>query len=437
MTSLSTRATPLRTKTTTRRNMVWSSVNHFFVEGSMTLSDPGTVLPLMVMDLGASHVIAGLVPSLRFFGWLLPQFFVAGALQRLERFIPAVRWLESVRIVGYLMLAALLVWLTPTHPGLMLTLIIILFVLTRIAAGSSAVARAELMARVVPQKDRATLVSLRSVTGDVGGVLAGLGVTYMLTPGRAPFPWNYAWLMGISSAAFLAAIIIISLVVEPSEVGPGRAVNLREQIGRTPALLRNDRRFALYVGARAAATGLSIAEPFYVLFAVEVLGAQPAVAGLYLSARMIVRTVSNLLWARTCKVRGNLWTFRLARVLGLLAPLAVLGFVLANALLWQGTPPGSAGYLFAGVFAIQGLAISCDGISRMAFLYDIAPEADRPTYFGLSNTALGPLYFLPTLGGILVASVGYASVFIAAALFSLAGYLVSLRIRPAAPQRQG
>ncbi len=73
----------------------------------------------------------------------------------------------------------------------------------------------------------------------------------------------------------------------------------------------------------------------------------------------------------------------------------------------------------------------------MAFLYDIAPEADRPTYFGLSNTALGPLYFLPTLGGILVASVGYASVFIAAALFSLAGYLVSLRIRPAAPQRQG
>ncbi len=435
MTSLSTRVKPLRTKTTTRRNMVWSSLNHFFVEGSMTLSDPGTVLPLMVMDLGASHVIAGLVPSLRFFGWLLPQFFVAGALQRLERFIPAVRMLESVRIIGYLLLAGLLVWLTPTHPELMLTLIIILFVLTRIAAGSSAVARAELMARVVPQQDRATLVSLRSMTGDVGGVLAGLGVTYMLTPGRAPFPWNYAWLMGISGLAFFVAICVISLVVEPSEAAQGRVINLREQIGRTPALLRNDRRFALYVATRAAATGLSIAEPFYVLFAVEVLGAQPALAGLYLSARMIVRTVSNLIWARTCKSRGNLWTFRLARILGLLAPVAVLGFVVANGMLWQGAPPTSAGYLFAGVFAIQGLGVSCDGISRMAFLYDIAPEADRPTYFGLSNTALGPLYFLPTLGGIMVASVGYASVFVAAALFSMAGYLISLRIKAAAPGR--
>jgi MFS family permease len=415
---------------TTRRNMLWSAINHFFVEGSMTLSDPGTVLPLMIVDLGASHVIAGLVPSLRFFGWLLPQFFVAGWLQRLRRFLPVVRMLESVRIVLYLILAALIVWLAPTHPELLLSILIILFVVTRMAAGSSAVARAELVARIVPQSERATLVSLRSLTGDIGGVLAGLGVSYLLAPGRAPFPSNYAWLMGISGVAFFCAVCAISLVIEPGGVARGRAVNLKQQIRRTPSLLRNDRRFALYVSARAAATGLNIAEPFYILFAVEILGAPPSMAGLYLSARMLMRTVSNLIWARTCKRQGNLWTFRLARILGLLAPLAVLGFSLAHGLWWRGAPPAYAGYLFALVFAVQGLGVSCDGISRMAYLYDIAPEADRPSYFGLSNTVLGPLYFLPTLGGILVSVAGYAPVFALAALFSLAGYLLSLRMLP-------
>jgi MFS family permease len=420
-----------------RRNMLWSAINHFFVEGSMTLSDPGTVLPLMIMDMGASHVIAGLVPSLRFFGWLLPQFFVAGWLQRLRRFLPVVRMLESVRVVLYLALAFLIVWLAPARPELLLSILIVLFMITRVAAGSSAVARAELVARIVPQGERATLVSLRSLTGDVGGVLAGLGVSYLLAPGHAPYPTNYAWLMGISGLGFLCAVSALSMVIEPTGVARGKVVNLQQQVRRIPALLRNDRRYALYVAARAAATGLNIAEPFYILFAVEILGAPPALTGLYLSARMVIRTVSNLIWARTCKSHGNLWTFRLARLLGLAAPLGVLLFALAHGLWWQSGAPIYAGYLFALVFAVQGLGISSDTVSRTAYLYDIAPENDRPSYFGLSNTLLGPLYFLPTLGGILVSVTGYASVFLLAAAFSLASFAVSLRMRSTSPAAGG
>ncbi len=412
----------------TRRNMLWSALNHFFVEGSMTLSDPGTVLPLMIVDMGGSPVMAGLVPSLRFFGWLLPQFFVAGWLQRLQRFLPVVRMFESVRVVLYLALAGLLVWLAPTQPELLLGIVTVLFVVTRVAAGSSAVARAELVARIVPPQERSTLVSLRSLTGDIGGVLAGLGVSYILAPGRAPYPYNYAWLMGLSGLGFLCGVCALSLVVEPSQASHGKVVNLGQQIRRVPALLRNDRCYALFVAARAAATGLSIAEPFYVLFAVEVLGAPPSLVGLYLSARMVMRTLSNLIWARTCRNQGNLWTFRLARLLGLAAPLGVLVFALAHGLWWQAGVPEYAGYLFALVFAIQGFAVSCDNVSRTAYLYDIAPENDRPTYIGLSNTLLGPLYFLPTLGGLLVQAMGYASVFLLAALASLLGFVISLRM---------
>ncbi|MHB1319312.1 MAG: MFS transporter, partial [Anaerolineae bacterium] len=411
-----------------RRNIAWSAANHFFVEGGMTLSDPATVLPLMIREMGGSHVLAGLVPSVRLFGWLLPQFFVAAPLQRLRRFLPTVRLLEGVRALAYLALALLLASYDGANTGYTLPLFFALFVMARLAAGSSAVARAELVARMVPREQRSSVVSVRSFTGDIGGFAAGLLIGYVLAPSRAVFPLNYAWLLGISSVSFLIAISALSAVSEP-EGGPrGTQVDLRQQLARTPALLREDLRFRQYIAARAATAAVGIADPFYILYATEALGVSAGMAGVYIAARMVVRMFSNLLWARTCRSRGNLWTFRVARLLGALEPVAVLAFGALKALLWSEGLPPSAGMLFALPFALQGLAISADNISRTSYLYDIAPDHDRPTYIGLSNTLLGPLQFLPTLGGLLVQALGFPVVFVLAAASAMVSYAITLRI---------
>lgn len=394
----------------------------------MTLSDPATVLPLMIREMGGSHVLAGLVPSVRLFGWLLPQFFVAAPLQRLHRFLPTVRLLEIVRALVYLSLAALLASYDGTQAGYMLPLFFALFVTARLAAGSSAVARAELVARMVPREQRSSVVSVRSFTGDIGGFAAGLLIGYVLAPDRAAFPLNYAWLLGISGLSFLAAISALSVVVEPEGAPRGTQVDLKQQLARTPALLREDLRFRQYIAARAASAAVGIADPFYILFATEALGVSPAMSGLFIAARMVVRMFSNLLWARTCRSRGNLWTFRIARLLGGLEPLAVLAFGLLKTLLWSDGLPSYAGILFALPFALQGLAISADNITRTSYLYDIAPDQERPTYIGLSNTLLGPLQFLPTLGGLLVQTAGFAVVFVLAAAFAVVSYAITLRI---------
>ena len=151
-------------------------------------------------------------------------------------------------------------------------------------------------------------------------------------------------------------------------------------------------------------------------------------AGIYIAARMVVRMFSNLLWARTCRSKGNLWTFRIARLLGGLEPVAVLAFGLLKTLLWSEGLPSYAGILFALPFGLQGLAISADNITRTSYLYDIAPDQERPTYIGLSNTLLGPLQFLPTLGGLLVQTAGFAVVFVLAAAFAVISYAITLRI---------
>jgi MFS family permease len=400
---------------TTRRNIACSAVNSFFVEGAMTLSEGNMVLTLFVKALGGSNALVGLLPSLRFFGWLAPQFLAAGSLQRLTRFVPAVRNLEIVRALCYLIIALAAFWGGLTQPGWTLLLFMVLYMLTRVMAGASAVARAEIIARMVPAAERSTVISVRQFAGGIAGFLAGFAVRYILDDKVSRFPTNYATLIGLSALSFGLAIISLSLIKEPRVAVTPRQVHWWQQLQRAPALLRGDRRYRLYIIMRAAATGIELAGPFYILYATEVLGAPAAIAGVYISLRTFALIFSNMFWGLQCRRRGNLWVLRMAFLLGGLAPLVALGLPWGLAVLWGDNIPTYAMWFFGLVFVIQGLSNSAAGIGEMAYLYDISPEHDRLTYYGFTNTILGFFYFLPAIGGALLDRIGYAPIFAAAA----------------------
>jgi MFS family permease len=412
----------------TRRNVKLSAINQFFVEAAMTLSEATTVLPLLVKALGGSNFLAGLLPSLRWFGWLAPQFLAAGRMQRLTHFIPAIQKLESVRCIFYIILGILTAWLAPSQPGLVLALFFVLFMVTRFSAGSSAVARTEVVARIVPQEERATVISTRRIAGGVAGLLAGFVVRYVLDERVSQFPTNYAILLGISGISFGIAILVFSGIQERELPIEPRQIDMLEQIRRTPTLLRADRRYAMYIGVRAAASGLTLAAPFYILYATESLGVPAAMAGVYITLRTLSQVVSNMFWGNQCRRRGSLWVLRLALALGITAPLAVAALAVAGPRLWPQGVPEYVGWAFALVFLMQGLSASGESLSELTYLYEIAPDHERPTYYGLINTVLGPLYFLPALGGALLDVVGFVSIFAAAALFIGLAYVLAVRM---------
>jgi MFS family permease len=395
----------------TRRNIILSALNAFCVEASMTLTEASEVLTLYVRMLGGSTFIVGLLPSLRFFGWLAPQFVAAGRMQSFRRFLPTIQRLELVRSSLYLVIAALTFLFGVRSPGLVLAAFFVLYLVTRIAAGSSAVARAELVARMVPPRRRASVISTRSFAGGVAGFIAGLVVRLVLDPNVSGFPNNYAILLMVSGIGFGLAIVSLAGIIEPRTTIKPRRVDWLAQVRRAPALLRADRRFMRYIGVRAALTGLELAGPFYILYATERLGAPAHMAGIYISVRTLSRVLSNVFWGEQCRRRSSLWVLRLACGLGLLAPVSVILLQALTASLWAGSAPAHAMVIFGGVFFLQGIAGSALGISEMAYLYDIAPEQERPTYYGLTNTLLGPLYFLPALGGALLDTVGYVAIF--------------------------
>ena len=75
-----------------------------------------------------------------------------------------------------------------------------------------------------------------------------------------------------------------------------------------------------------------------------------------------------------------------------------------------------------GVFVFVGIAMASMNVSDLTISLDFAPVADRPTYIGLSTTALAPFAFLaPLLGGLLADGIGYAGLFWVAGITSALG----------------
>lgn len=394
----------------------------------MTLSEPGTVLPLFVKALGGSSFLAGLLPSLRYFGWLTPQFLFAGRMQRFSRFLPITQFLEIIRSTLYLGIAALVIVWGRENPPLVLALFFVLFMITRFAAGCSAVARNEIIARMVPPRERPTVISIRRLTGGVAGFLAGFVVRYILDERTSTFPLNYALLIGFSGIAFGFAIFMLSGVVEPKLPVKHQEINLVQQLKRAPAILRRDRRYALYIGLRMLSSGLTLAAPFYILYSAEVLKAPASMAGIYISIRTLFRVLSNAFWGKQCQRRSSIWVLKTAAALGVIAPIAVVLLSWATGLIWSGQAPTFLIWLFGLVFLVQGLTVSGQSLGRLAYLYDISPENDRPTYYGLSNTIVAPIYFLPAVGGALIDIVGYVPIFAAAAVLMGLAYALASRM---------
>jgi MFS family permease len=368
------------------------------------------------------------MPSLRFFGWLSPQFLVAARMQRFSRFVPVTQALEFIRASFYLAIAGFTLAYGATNRQLVLGVFLVLFMITRFAAGSSSVSRNEIIARMVPSRKRAHVVSLRRLSGGIAGFLAGFFVRYVLDERVSSFPWNYATLVGVSGVFFGIALTILTFIVEPETSVETREVGAIEQLKRAPSLLRNDRRFMLFVVMRGASTGLFLAAPFYMLYAVDVLGAPAAMAGVYISLRTLSRVASNMFWGRQCRRRSSLWVLKVSFVLAVGCPLTVILLSSLRPILWPGSVPSFLMWFFGAVFLLQGLANSAYGIGRVAYLFDIAPARERPTYYGLANTILGPLHFLPALGGALLDRVGFASLFAVALGMIVLAYGVSVRL---------
>ncbi|MEE8391219.1 MAG: hypothetical protein V3S14_10550, partial [Anaerolineae bacterium] len=284
---------------TDRRNYILSILNGVSTRLGMNLTHPSLVLSVFIRMLGGSNTLIGLLPTIRFGGWFLPQFLAASWIQPQPRKVPVAVVLEIGRVLIYGTLCVLTYTLGLSNPRLLLLLFFVLFTISRLTAGMGALARMDAIGKVISPSRRVSFFAARNFWGGVFVFGAGLVVRFLLdsTHGQ-PFPLNFTLLFAFSCAFFVVAILSFSQIKETPDATEQPRRTLKAQLARAPALLKQDPTFRRYLLVRVLLNMTRLAEPFYPILALDILGAPPAMMGFYLSAQTFAGVVSNLLWQR-------------------------------------------------------------------------------------------------------------------------------------------
>jgi MFS family permease len=412
---------------TYRRNFGFGVANGAMWMLGDTLINPSLVLALFVAQMSKSNLLVGLVPALSTGVWFLPQLFAAALVQGKERQLPYAVWSAVVRALSIAALGAVAFILGDNSPRTLLICFFAAYTVYNLSAGFANVPMVDIAARVVPANRRGLYFGQRNFWGGVLGFVAGFIIERILS-GSAPFPHNFAVLFFASFFILALGAYTASMMVEPKSPGVRSGATLIGQLRDAPRLLKNIH-FRRFLTFRSFLSMSAIADPFFVVYAQQKLGAPVSIVGFYIAAIAVTQFASNLIWSPLGDRLGNRLVLQLSALLRMTIP--VVALALPPLFRWtpvsSHVPGGDAAlyYTFGLVFAIYGFALSGQNLANMTYMLDIAPDQERAAYVGLINTFLGVVAFVPVIGGTLVDAFGFQFLFLIAFLITLIGVLAS------------
>jgi MFS family permease len=392
---------------------------------------PSLVLAWFVSRLGGPNILVGLLPAILTGGWFLPQIIVASRVQGLPYMMHWYRRVGALRAVAIVLLAALTV-LFAGQPVLLLLSFFLLFSTYAFLGGVTGIPWLEIVSKVISPRRRGTFFGLRSFWGGVVALIAAAPIGAILSEELfgLTFPYNFALLFAISAVAIALGVYFWSSIREPAATERAPQVSVAQLFKNGLAAYRLDVDYRSFMVARILISLATIADPFYVVFAKDILGAPAATVGLYLGALSIASLLSNFLWSPLSDRASNrlLMTFTVISVA--LVPLTA--FVVS---LFANTVDDVFLFTtFTLVFVLSGLAGGAGRIVNNNMLLTIAPAAQRATYVGFLNTVLGVVIFVPVLGGILVDLVGFEVLFLLSLALAALALIASQRMSTRRPE---
>lgn len=402
-----------------RANLRWNftvlSLDFGLFGLGLTLASTATVLSAFAERLGASNLIIGALPALQTVGWALPAALAANYIERQPRKLPMVLWVTVWERIPYLLMGLVALTLALSNPSLALGLTLLLVAIMSFSGGSIMPAWMEIIAKVIPTGVRGRFFAAGNIVSGITGVGGAALVGYFL--GTFPFPVGYAYCFFAAFVAMAASFVFLARTREQATPPTKPRIRFSEYLRRLPGVLRRDRNFATYLGARSFGIVSNMGHAFFTVYALGRLGASDIHVGAFTLSILLAQTVSTAAWGWLADRYGH----KLVLVLALVCTMVGNGTALLA------TQPEHL-YL---AFAMMGSYLSALNVSHLTIVLEFARPEDRPTYIGLGGTLLSPLTFgAPIVGGLLADGIGYGAVFSLAVLTAgISATLLALRVR--------
>ena len=394
------------------RNFVRHTASLGLTKTADGLIDPKLVLSWLLTHLGAPAYLVGLLVPVREAGALLPQLFSAPYIRAMARRKWAWAAGSAMQGVSAAVIALAGLWLEGALAG-----VVIVTALTALALGRSvcSVSYKDVLGKTIGKSRRGTVTGTASSIASVAVMLFAaallVGVTDRLVLVLAAITLAAAFWM-------TAAALFVTLTEDntPSDT-PEHA--LADALGQM-RLLSEDRQLRLFIWTRGLLVGTALAPPFLVLLASGAAEAAFSQLGAMVLASSLAAFLSSYVWGRLADVSSK----RVLTLSGVSAALALGLALVLDAL-------GLFGTVWAAPVTLFLLMIAYNGVrqGRSTHLVDMAPDDQRAAYTAVSNTVIGLVLMGAGVFGAIASSYGPAWTIGLFALMSVAGALVSLRLK--------
>jgi MFS family permease len=397
-----------------RRNVAALGVDYALFLVGLSFASQSTILPAFASHLGASNLVIGAIPALMTLGWFLPCLPAAHHTRTLARKLPFVLRYTAAERVPFLILALLAFTTASAAPGLTLALMLLMLLVITATGGVLMPAWMDVVARTIPVQLRGRFFGAWSSVAGVAGFAGSFATAWVL--GALPAPTSFGVCFLAAGVCMGLSWIALALAREPAATGVSEPLPLPGFMALVLAILREDTNLIRFLVARCCMGAASMSNGFFTVYALRGLEAPAWQVGIYTSALLLGQIVGNgaLGWLAD-RVGG-----RAVLLVGTAAMLGANGVALVATLDLYGVT-----FLLAGIFQAS-ISVSAGNM-----LLDFAPSpAERPTYVGIGNTALAPVFFTtPLVAGVMADLAGLRVVFGLALAGALLATALLLRVR--------
>jgi len=385
-----------------------------FYRAGIGVSEPSTILPLIVNYFTNNNVIIGLFSSLLRGGSIIMQLYAAFYTQAYVRVLKYLRIAFLVRFLSWFSMGLVLFLFSHDFPMLTLWLFGFLLFVFSFSAGFGTIYFQELMGKMFTPSYRGGVIALRQILGGVGAVSSGFLTAYILQNFEKPH--SFAYLFLISSMFISIGYIAAGTVKEPPKTALRQKENKFSDFFRhTIFLFKTDKSLRYQIFSRLLAYSFLFVAPFIILQAKKQIQLTGLIIGSFAAIQMTGALVSNFVWGFLSVKNHNLIVVRIAYSLMFIA--IALAFFVHSFL----------GY--AVLFFLLGASIDGTRLAFQNLILIIAPEKERPIYVAMQNNiaAIGLFFSIP--GGLLINIFGYSFTLIFTLVLLVFGFLFSFGMK--------